>query len=138
MAEDLRLWSRAQLAEIIADDGAGNCPVRDVLNQVSGKWSSLLLMALSSGPLRFAELKRMTPDISQRMLTKTLRDLHRDGYITRTVFPTKPPRVVYELTETGRLFLEQFSLLVTWAKENHKQISEARSAFDRAENEMSF
>lgn len=138
MADDLRLWSRAQLAEIIADDGAGNCPVRDVLNQVSGKWSSLLLMALSSGPLRFAELKRMTPDISQRMLTKTLRDLHRDGYITRTVFPTKPPKVVYELTETGRSFLEAFSLLVTWAKENHRQISEARSTFDRAENETIF
>nr|WP_235726786.1 helix-turn-helix domain-containing protein [Martelella mediterranea] len=113
-----------------------NCPVRDVLNQVAGKWSTLLLMALSSGPMRFAELKRMTPDISQRMLTKTLRDLNRDGYITRTVFPTKPPKVVYDLTATGRSFLEPFSLLVAWAKDNHRQIRDARIEFDRAESDM--
>ena len=136
MTDDLSAWSRAQLAEIVSDDMVENCPVRDVLNQVAGKWSTLLLMALSSGPMRFAELKRMTPDISQHMLTKTLRDLNRDGYITRTVFPTKPPKVVYDLTATGRSFLEPFSLLVAWAKDNHRQIRDARTEFDRAERDM--
>tara|TARA_B100000378_G_scaffold102714_1_gene81903 strand:- start:52 stop:468 length:417 start_codon:yes stop_codon:yes gene_type:complete len=136
MTDDLSAWGRAQLAEIVSDDMVENCPVRDVLNQVAGKWSTLLLMALSSGPMRFAELKRMTPDISQRMLTKTLRDLNRDGYITRTVFPTKPPKVVYDLTATGRSFLEPFSLLVAWAKDNHRQIRDARTEFDRAESDM--
>ena len=138
MTDDLSAWSRAQLAEIVSDDMVENCPVRDVLNQVAGKWSTLLLMALSNGPMRFTELKRMTPDISQRMLTKTLRDLNRDGYITRTVFPTKPPKVVYDLTATGRSFLEPFSLLVAWAKDNHKQIRDARIEFDRAESETDF
>ena len=72
------------------------------------------------------------------MLTKTLRDLNRDGYITRTVFPTKPPKVVYDLTATGRSFLEPFSLLVAWAKDNHRQIRDARIEFDRAESDMVF
>src|SRR6195952_6035976 len=76
-----------------------NCPVRDVMQQINGKWSTLLVEALSQRPYRFGELKRVVPDISQRMLTQTLRDLQRDGYIDREVFPTKPPSVEYRLTE---------------------------------------
>lgn len=136
MTDDFPVWNSAELAEILAEGGGmADCPVRDVLNQVSGKWSTLLLMALSSGPLRFAELKRMTPDISQRMLTKTLHDLNRDGYITRTVFATKPPKVVYALTETGRSFLGPFSLLLVWARDNHAHIRQARTQFDDAVSE---
>ena len=107
-----------------------NCPIRDVLNHVSGKWSSLLLTALGDGPMRFAELRRFVPDISQRMLTKTLRDLQRDGYITRTVFPTQPPRVEYALTEEGRSFLIPLQGLIDWAGENHWKIRAARASFD--------
>lgn len=135
MTDPLPAWNRAELAGILTNGLIEDCPVRDVLNQVSGKWATLLLMALSEGPLRFAELKRFTPDISQRMLTKTLRDLHRDGYITRTVYPTKPPKVVYALTETGRSFLDPFQALVAWARNNHAQIRAARLSFDREEAE---
>lgn len=136
MNDDFPVWSKEDLAEFLSAGTLDACPVRDVLNQVSGKWGTLLLLALSGGPLRFSELKRATPDISQRMLTKTLRDLHRDGYITRTVFPTKPPRVVYELAETGRSFLVPFSILVAWAQENHARITQARAQFDRMEGDM--
>jgi len=80
---------------------AGKCPVRDVMNQIAGKWSTLLLEALAQRPYRFGELRRLVPVISQRRLTQTLRDLQRDGYIDRQVFPTKPPSVEYSMTELG-------------------------------------
>lgn len=121
---------RAELEVMLSSFDSDNCPIRDVLNHVAGKWSSLLLTALSDGPMRFAELKRFVPDISQRMLTKTLRDLQRDGYITRTVFPTQPPKVEYALTESGRSFLVPLQGLVTWATANHSKIREARAAYD--------
>ncbi|WP_174800828.1 winged helix-turn-helix transcriptional regulator [Martelella limonii] len=124
------VWAKDELARKMAETGADGCPVRDVLSQVSGKWSTLLMMALSGGALRFAELKRVTPDISQRMLTKTLRDLQRDGFITRTVFPSKPPKVVYELTDTGRSFLVPFSALVQWSLDYHEIIRASRRDFD--------
>ncbi len=72
------------------------------MQQIGGKWSTLMLEALSQRPYRFGELRRMIPDISQRMLTQTLRDLQRDGYIEREVFPTKPPSVEYRMTDLGR------------------------------------
>lgn len=109
-----------------------NCPVRDVLNTVSGKWSSLLLLALLDGPLRFSQLRRTVPDISQRMLTQTLKDLQRDGYITRTVFPTQPPSVEYALTQMGHSFLDVFQKLVTWSVQTQNTIRAARTDYDRA------
>ncbi|MEC9344194.1 MAG: helix-turn-helix domain-containing protein [Pseudomonadota bacterium] len=107
-----------------------NCPVRDVLDNVAGKWNSLLLLALLDGAKRFSALKREIPDISQRMLTQTLRDLERDGYISRTVYPTKPPSVEYALTGLGRSFLEVMRPLVAWSTQNHAAIRAARDAFD--------
>ncbi|RUX35040.1 transcriptional regulator, partial [Mesorhizobium sp. M4A.F.Ca.ET.050.02.1.1] len=76
-------------------DGANfaNCPVRDVMQGMNGKWSPLLVTALAEKPYRFGELRRLVPDISQRMLTQTLHELQRDGYVHREVFPTKPPSV---------------------------------------------
>ncbi|MET3601069.1 helix-turn-helix domain-containing protein [Martelella mangrovi] len=112
-----------------------SCPVRDVLSRVSGKWSTLLLLALSDGPRRFSELKRFAPDISQRMLTKSLTDLRRDGYITRTVYPTQPPQVEYALTEAGHSFLEAWHGVVVWARDNRHLVHEARQRFDSEEGQ---
>lgn len=110
-----------------------NCPVRDVMDQVSGKWASLLLLELIDGPLRFGAIRRRVPDISQRMLTQTLRDLQRDGYVSRTVYPTQPPSVEYRLTEQGESFSKPLLGLVEWAAKNHDAICRAREAFDGAE-----
>ena len=108
-----------------------NCPVRDVLDKISGKWSTLMLLALADGPTRFGQLRRMLPDISQRMLTQTLRDLQRDGYVHREVFPTQPPSVEYSLTPLGRSLLEPLQQLVGWAVTHHTNIRAARSDFAR-------
>ncbi|MGX9989698.1 helix-turn-helix transcriptional regulator [Rhizobium sp. WSM1274] len=108
----------------------GNCPVRDMMQQIGGKWSTLLLDVLADRPYRFGELRRMIPDISQRMLTQTLRDLQRDGYIHREVFPTKPPSVEYSMTELGRSLYQTLAQLLNWAEANHDAVRAARSQFD--------
>jgi DNA-binding HxlR family transcriptional regulator len=110
----------------------GNCPVRDVMDNISGKWSLLMMLELTAGPKRFGELRRKIPDISQRMLTQTLRDLQRDGYVLRTVFPTQPPSVEYRLTELGESFMKPIEALVDWAEENHDRIRQSRADFDGA------
>ncbi|WP_312406182.1 helix-turn-helix domain-containing protein [Rhizobium sp.] len=112
---------------------AGNCPVRDVMNQIAGKWSTLLLEALAQRPYRFGELRRLVPDISQRMLTQTLRDLQRDGYIDRQVFPTKPPSVEYRMTELGHSLFAPLSKVLAWAAENHAAVKAARAKYDASE-----
>ncbi|MGA1830758.1 winged helix-turn-helix transcriptional regulator [Rhizobium wenxiniae] len=112
---------------------AGNCPVRDVMNQIAGKWSTLLLEALAQRPYRFGELRRLVPDISQRMLTQTLRDLQRDGYIDRQVFPTKPPSVEYRMTELGHSLFAPLSKVLAWAGENHAAVKAARAKYDASE-----
>ncbi|MQW85925.1 winged helix-turn-helix transcriptional regulator [Sinorhizobium saheli] len=109
-----------------------NCPVRDVMDNIGGKWNSLMILSLADGPLRFSQLRRLIPDISQRMLTQTLRDLQRDGYLNRTVYPTQPPSVEYSLTDLGRSFLVVLRLFVDWSLENHEAIRKARAAFDAA------
>ncbi|AFL52938.1 DNA-binding HxlR family transcriptional regulator [Sinorhizobium fredii] len=107
-----------------------NCPVRDVMDNIGGKWNSLMILSLADGPLRFSQLRRLIPDISQRMLTQTLRDLQRDGYLSRTVYPTQPPSVEYGLTDLGRSFLDVLRLFVDWSLENHDAIRKARAEFD--------
>ncbi|WOS61443.1 winged helix-turn-helix transcriptional regulator [Sinorhizobium fredii] len=109
-----------------------NCPVRDVMDNIGGKWNSLMILSLADGPLRFSQLRRLIPDISQRMLTQTLRDLQRDGYLSRTVYPTQPPSVEYGLTDLGRSFLVVLKLFVDWSLENHDAIRKARAEFDEA------
>jgi DNA-binding HxlR family transcriptional regulator len=109
-----------------------DCPVRDVMDNIGGKWNSLMILSLADGPLRFSQLRRLIPDISQRMLTQTLRDLQRDGYLSRTVYPTQPPSVEYSLTDLGRSFLVVLRLFVDWSLENHEAIRTARAEFDAA------
>jgi DNA-binding HxlR family transcriptional regulator len=105
------------------------CPVRDVLDCIGDRWSLLTLLALAGGTLRFSELKRAIGDISQRMLAQTLRTLERDGYVTREVFPTVPPKVEYTLTALGESLLEKVKPLIAWADENHARVRRARKAY---------
>jgi DNA-binding HxlR family transcriptional regulator len=104
--------------------------VSAVLARVGDKWSVLIVGLLGDGPRRFSEIKRMVGGISQRMLTLTLRGLERDGLVTRTVFPTIPPRVDYELTDLGRSLWVPVGALGAWARENQPQIAAARQKFD--------
>ena len=133
-----RIVERAQGERVILIDGEpmsmDDCPVRDVLDSVSGKWTSLMILGLAEGPRRFSQLRRFIPDISQRMLTQTLRDLQRDGYITRTVYPTQPPSVEYKLTPLGHSFLALVRSLVQWSSENHAAIRAARQVYDAEQN----
>ncbi|TPL56279.1 helix-turn-helix transcriptional regulator [Mesorhizobium sp. B2-4-2] len=127
---------KSKLDTYKAMSGGGNfagCPVRNVIQGVSGKWRSLLVMALAERPYRFGELRRLVPDISQRMLTQTLHDLQRDGYVHREVFPTKPPSVEYSLTDLGRSMFGAFHQLILWAELNHDAVREARADFDAAQ-----
>ena len=111
----------------------GNCAaVSGVLARIGDKWSVMIVMLLAAGPLRFNELKRMIGGISQRMLTLTLRGLERDGLVTRTVFPTIPPRVDYELTELGHSLKSPVDALGQWAMQNVARIETARAVFDGA------
>jgi DNA-binding HxlR family transcriptional regulator len=104
--------------------------ISDLLGRIGDKWSVLVVARLGEGPLRFNELRRSIGGISQRMLTLTLRGLERDGLITRTVFPTIPPRVDYALTPLGRDLLNPVSALSSWAIRNQSKIAQARAHFD--------
>jgi DNA-binding HxlR family transcriptional regulator len=104
--------------------------VSEVLARVGDKWTVLVVGELGAGPKRFNEIRRALGSISQRMLTLTLRALERDGLVTRTVYPTIPPRVDYALTDLGRSLLEPVSTLGTWARQNHAAIQDARRRFD--------
>lgn len=106
------------------------CPVRNVLDKIGDKWSMLLVMTLAGGAKRFNELHREVPDISQKMLTQTLRDLQRDGYVGRQVFDTKPPSVEYSLTPLGQSLIVPFGQLIEWANRSFDEIDAARTAYD--------
>jgi DNA-binding HxlR family transcriptional regulator len=108
--------------------------VSEVLARVGDKWTVLVVSTLGDGPKRFNELRKALGSISQRMLTLTLRGLERDGLVTRTVFPTNPPRVDYELTRLGRSLLEPVSELGSWARKNRPAIQDARQRYDTAGN----
>ncbi|MBB4235717.1 winged helix-turn-helix transcriptional regulator [Rhizobium esperanzae] len=110
--------------------GAG-CPIRGVLDRIGDQWSLLTLEALEHEKKRFNELLREIGDISKQMLSKTLRHLEQDGFISRTVYPEVPPRVEYELTEMGRSFLIPMKALIGWADRNHPQIMSARERNER-------
>jgi DNA-binding HxlR family transcriptional regulator len=109
-----------------------HCPVRDVLSHLGDKWTTLIIASLAGGTRRFGAIHRVIPDISKRMLTQTLRDLERDGLVTRRVFPTSPPSVEYSLTPLGGSLLGPLAGLVDWAERNHPAIRAARTQF-RAE-----
>ena len=114
-----------------ADPGGEDCrAVAPVLSRVGDKWSVLIVRALGPGPRRFNDLKRHIGGISQRMLSLTLRGLERDGLVSRTVFPTVPPRVDYALTELGHSLWEPIEALGTWAQRHHPDIEAAQRRFD--------
>jgi len=114
---------------VIGPDMA-QCPVRDVLDRIGDKWTTLILIVLAEKPHRFGEIRRAVPDISKRMLTQTLRTLERDGMATRQVFPTTPPSVEYALSPLGVSVLRPLATLVEWAEENHALVQRARIRFD--------
>ncbi len=124
-------FSRFQLDDAQSDH-AVHCPVREVLDRIGDKWSILMIMTLATRSQRFSELHRAVRDISKRMLTQTLRDLERDGLISRHVFPTKPPSVEYRLTPLGQSLLDPMASLIDWADRRYSDIHAARVRFDCA------
>lgn len=104
--------------------------IAGLLQRIGDKWSLLVVQTLADGSLRFNELRRAIPSVSQRMLTLTLRNLERDGLVDRTVTPSIPPRVDYELTKLGRSLLGPVTALTDWAISNMPEIHEAQERFD--------
>jgi DNA-binding HxlR family transcriptional regulator len=111
--------------------GPPACRAREVLARVGDKWSMYVIDQLGGGTMRFTELHRRVPDVSQRMLAVTLRGLERDGIVTRTMHPVIPPRVDYALTPMGRTLLDAIGSLIAWADGHLADIEAARAAYDR-------
>lgn len=107
-----------------------SCEIRDLLDRLADKWSLLVIELLGTGTHRFTELHREIDEISQRMLTLTLRHLERDGLVTRTVHPVVPPRVDYALTGLGQSLLVAIEGLVSWTRAHRQEIAAARTGYD--------
>lgn len=100
--------------------------IREVLDRIGDKWTVLVISTLGESSLRYSDLQVSIPGISQRMLTVTLKQLERDGLVTRTAFPEVPPRVEYELTTLGRSLLDSVMALAAWAATNHGAVADSR------------
>ena len=111
-------------------DAREGCEVRQILDRIGDKWSLLAIALLEGRTLRFNELRREIDGISQRMLTVTLRQLERDGLVTRTVYPVVPPRVEYALTPLGQTLHSTIQALVTWTETHQDEVAAARAAYD--------
>jgi DNA-binding HxlR family transcriptional regulator len=118
--------------EVIAEA----CPVQEVLDRVAGKWSILIVVAAARGPIRFTELERTIDGISRRMLTLTLRNLERDGLLKRTVHPTVPPKVEYELTPIAQELHASLLSLTAWAERHRATITAARRTYDEKQSAL--
>lgn len=116
--------------ELLWDPFERGCPSRLLLDRIGDRWTVLIVGALADGPRRFGELARIVDGISQKMLTQTLRSLERDGLVDRTVHPTVPPRVDYELTELGRSLIEPLTALSRWAIAHMDAVVDARDIYD--------
>lgn len=121
--DDLRIYGGA-------DAYLAACPSRQILDVLANKWTMLIMGALSGGPMRFGELRRRLDGITQKMLTQTLRTLERDGLVTRTLYPTIPPKVEYAATELGRSVTALLSAIRVWSEENINAVLDARNAYD--------
>jgi len=111
--------------------GGGSChAVSDMLSRIGDKWTLVVVSYLGEGPMRFNEMRREIGNISQKMLTVTLRNLERDGFVTRTVTPTRPPQVEYALTEMGHCLLVPVTGLARWTLDNIARIEAARADYD--------
>ncbi|MEZ8222592.1 winged helix-turn-helix transcriptional regulator [Vibrio splendidus] len=118
--------------EIEQQLGLDLCPTRTILAQISDKWSLIVIIVLGNEEYRFSELAKKIPDISQRMLTQTLRKLERDGLLQRRVTPSIPPRVDYKMTTLGQSLSEPLNSMSKWALDNQPHILVARDRFDKA------
>ncbi|WP_326594905.1 helix-turn-helix domain-containing protein [Streptomyces brevispora] len=112
-------------------DERPSCTVLEALNRISGKWAIGILLNVSHGPARFTELERAVPGISRRMLTLTLRNLERDGLISRTVYATVPPKVEYRATDMAVELHSSLTALTQWAERHREMIADSREAYDR-------
>jgi DNA-binding HxlR family transcriptional regulator len=120
-----------------ADAYLAACPSRQILDVLANKWTMLAMGALADGPVRFGALRRRLDGITQKMLTQTLRILERDGLVTRSVYPTIPPRVEYAATELGRSVTALMSSIRSWSEENINEVLAARDVYDvRAAQEV--
>ncbi|MFE0631538.1 winged helix-turn-helix transcriptional regulator [Streptomyces sp. NPDC058864] len=111
------------------DKGEG---IRHIVDRAGDKWTVLVIGTLEHGPMRYTDLQHSVPGISQRMLTHTLRQLQRDGLVTRTAYPEVPPRVEYALTDLGTTLLDAVTVLIDWAGTHHDEIRSNRARFDEA------
>jgi DNA-binding HxlR family transcriptional regulator len=110
---------------------SGPCRAREILELIGDKWSLLMIYTLgTAGTLRFSDLRRRVPAISQRMLTVTLRDLERDGLVSRALYPAVPPRVEYTLTPLGATLMDIVTPLIAWADAHVPEIDAARARYD--------
>ena len=122
------------MASNIKENIFPDCPIRNVLARICDKWSMLVIYTLSThreGPVRFNALRKLIPDISQKMLTSTLRTLEVDGYVNRKVYAEIPPRVEYSLTDLGTSLMPHLGSLIRWALENFQTISQNRKSKSR-------
>ncbi len=115
---------------LLPDPYSSACPSRTVLDRIGDRWTVLVVGSLAGGRMRFSELARRIDGVSQKMLTQTLRGLERDGLVARTVHAEVPPRVEYELTNTGRTLIAPLATLDAWAREHIGGIEDARARYD--------
>lgn len=121
------LMTTVESSGLPADVYSAKCPTRQVLDHISGKWTILVVDSLLTGTLRYTDLSRRIEGVSQKMLTQTLRALEADGFVTRTVHPTIPPRVEYALTDLGRSLAEPITALRRWTETHINEIERARA-----------
>lgn len=119
-----------RMGDLCSTDFGDPTVLRDLLARIGDKWSLFVIGLLESGPLRFTALRALIPGISQRMLTVTVRNLERDGLISRTIYAEVPPRVEYALTELGATLRDPVVALANWAAEHEAQITQNRDRFD--------
>jgi DNA-binding HxlR family transcriptional regulator len=112
-----------------------DCPTRIVLDRIGDKWTALVVLLLSDGPMRFTELRRQMGPVAPKVLTQTLRRMERDGLLSRAVFATVPPRVDYALTELGHSLVRPISVVSDWAEMHVNQITRAQDAYDAAQDD---
>ncbi|MFE6862676.1 winged helix-turn-helix transcriptional regulator [Nocardia sp. NPDC057668] len=117
-------------AGVAYDAYLAECPARHLLDRIADKWVSLAITALADGPQRYGELRRRLASVSQKMLTQTLRNLERDGLVTRTVTAAVPVRVDYELTDLGRSLLPVMHAIKSWAEHHMDEVHTARTRYD--------
>jgi DNA-binding HxlR family transcriptional regulator len=122
---------RREQERVAFDAFLADCPSRLVLDRISDKWVTLVIASLADGPRRFSEVSRRLAGVSQKMLTQTLRTLERDGLVSRTVTPSVPVRVDYELTALGHSLLDPIKHLKAWAEDHVPEVREAQESYDR-------